>query len=65
MAVLEPPNPDDDLPVNIEQLRADLAPYPSYRDTVLQENIRYLESLINLPCTQLNPRLVEDIENEN
>ena len=64
MAVLEPPNPDDE-PLNIEQLRADLAPYPSYRDIVLQENIRYLESLIGLPCTQLNPRLVEDLENES
>jgi hypothetical protein len=64
MAVLEPPNPDDE-PLSIEQLRADLAPYPSYRDTVLQENIRFLETLLNLPCTQLNPRLVEDIENES
>jgi hypothetical protein len=34
--------------------------YSSY-----QKNVNYLEQMLLLPCDQLNPRLVEELENEN
>jgi hypothetical protein len=60
---LPQPEPDDEQFTN-EQLRADLAPFPKYRQVKMEADIAYLELMLKLPCTQLNPRLLEDLENE-
>jgi hypothetical protein len=73
--VLEPDDNEDSL--NLKKLREEfgsdespvldgLAPqhHYTYQEAVRKENVAYLEQMFSLSCDQLNPRLVDELEDE-